>query len=199
MATIAQVRALIGDLPRFDRQTATGDGASRHFIVSNYPTVTGSDSITVNDVTVTTYTINPTSGVVSFTAAPILDSEIVILYEYAELSDETITAALALNPNVYTAAALCADSLAGKYASQVDQQVGDLRISFSQRAKQWADMAKRLRASASRYSVFAPYAGGISVADKQANAANADRVKPAFTAHLHDTPGTETAVDDAGI
>jgi hypothetical protein len=195
MVTVAQVRALIGDLPRFDRQVATGDGASRQFVVGNYPIITGSDSITVSGVTVTAYTINPTAGLVSFTDAPLLDSEIVILYEYAELADETITAILALQPNAYQAAAMCAENLAGRYANLVDRQVGDLRASYSQRAKQWLELAGRLRTSASRGSLALaiPYAGGISVADKLAQETNTDRVAPAFTRNLHDNP--ETSID----
>lgn len=195
MATVAQVRAILGDLPRFDRQTATGDGASKQFIVANYPIITGSDSITINGVAVTAYTANPTTGVISFTAAPALDAAIVILYEYAELADETITAILALQPNAYQAAATCAENLAGRYANLVDRQVGDLRASYSQRAKQWLELAGRLRSAASRASLAlaTPYAGGISIADKLAQESNTDRVAPAFTRNLHDNP--ETSVD----
>jgi hypothetical protein len=201
MATVAQVRALLGDLPRFDRQTATGDGASRQFIVANYPIITGSDSITIDGTPTTAYTANPNTGVIAFTTAPALDAAIVILYEYAELADETITAILALQPNAYQAAAMCAENLAGRYANLVDRQVGDLRASYSQRAKQWLELAGRLRTSASRGSLAlaVPYAGGISIADKLTQESNTDRVAPAFTRNLHDDPETARAVDDASF
>lgn len=195
--SVQQVRILIGDLPKWDRQTATGDGVTKNFIASSLPIITGSESITVNSVlqTLTThYTLNSDLGLFIFVTAPTDGHAIVSQFQYAELSDETITAILALHSNVYLAAAMCAESLAGKYSSAVDKQVGDFRLSYSQRAKAWIDLAGKLRASASRNSMFAPYCGGISIADKQASADDTDRVQPAFTASLHNNPETGTDV-----
>ena len=191
--SVAQVRVLIGDLPKWDRQTTTGDGTTKRFILSSLPIITDTEILTVDGVTKTNptdYTVSADLGLVTFVAAPGDQAALAIQFSYAELSDETITAIIALQPNVYLAAAMCAESLAGKYSSAVDKQVGDLRLSFSQRAKAWSDLAGRLRTSASRNSMFAPYAGGISIADKQASADDTDRVQPAFTATLHNNPET---------
>lgn len=45
-------------------------------------------------------------------------------------------------------------------------------------------------AGVSRSAVGQPYAGGISVADKQSNESNTDRVKPRFMRGQFDFPGT---------
>lgn len=203
--SIAQVRVLLGDLPKWDRQTATGDGNTKRYIVSALPIITGSEIVTVagSTQTLTThYSLNADLGLFVFVTAPADTAAIVAQFSYAELSDESITAILALNSNVYVAAALGAESLAGKYASLVDKKIGDLSNSYSQRAKAWLELAKRLRSSVQSTALLgalalaSPYAGGISVADKRTVASNTDRTRPAFTTDLHDTPlGSYTDAD----
>lgn len=183
--SVATVRILLGDQPKFDRQVATGDGASTLFALTKYPVITSSFSCTVDGGAVSP-SLDSETGIVTFSPAP--SGSIVFLFTYAEISDESITALLALESDVYSAAALAAESIAGRYSSSVDKKIGDLSISNSQRAKQWIDKAKAIRA-AGRSGLFVPYAGGISVADKETYTGNSDIVQPAFTRRLHDNDG----------
>lgn len=88
------------------------------------------------------------------------------------------------NGNTFRAAARAAETLAAKYsAAVVEKQVGPLRISSGTRgltkAERYLKLAKHLWSRAFSRSV-SPYAGGISVADKNERRADTDRVKPAF-------------------
>lgn len=185
MATINDVRILLGDLSKWDRQTATGDGVSTRYIVSSLPIITDSEIITVDAVAqtkTTHYTLNPDLGLFTFVTAPGNALAVVAQFAYAELSDESITALIALEPNAYLAAAMGAQSLAGKYASLCDQKVGDLSISYGQRSKAWAELAVKLRTTSrsGTGNMIAPYAGGLSKAEKTTDKENEDLVQPFF-------------------
>jgi hypothetical protein len=104
------------------------------------------------------------------------------------LENEEINWLLAQNTSVYVAASEAAKAIAALYGREVDKQVGDLRISASQRQKQYLDLAKQLRSRAAQS--VSPYAGGISRSDKQSVVANTDRVPPAFERGMFDNPGT---------
>lgn len=195
--SIAQVRALLGDMPKWDRQTATGDGVTKNYIASSLPIVEDSESVTVNSSSVTKptqYTIDYDLGLISFVTAPGDGQAIVTQFSYAELSDDTITALLSIEPNPYLAASIAANNLAGKYASQVDKQVGDLRLSYSQRAKAWRDLATALAAANNRSlaTITAPWAGGTSRADKEIYRQNTDIVAPTMTKTMQEFPGEST-------
>ena len=82
------------------------------------------------------------------------------------------------NGNVLLAAADGARALAGKYSRRADKAVGDLRLSFSQQAQHYWELAKRLQTEAGKRAV--PYAGGISKSDKKTQEEDTDRVRPAF-------------------
>lgn len=98
------------------------------------------------------------------------------------VQDEEILFALSQNPNVYMAAAIICDSLASMFSRKVDRQTGDVRDSFSQRAKAYAERAKELRSqgASKALSLAKPLAGGISVSDKERALRNPDRVRPSF-------------------
>lgn len=98
------------------------------------------------------------------------------------ITDEEI--AYLLTDSTVTAASIAAcEALAAKFARQVDRSVGNLSLSSSQRAAQFRELAATLR---KRTGYLArPYAGGISVADKEARDADTDRVKPIFTRAQH--------------
>lgn len=88
------------------------------------------------------------------------------------------------NGNTLEAAARAAEALASKYsAAVVEKQVGPLRISSGTRgltkAERYLKLAKHLWQRALARSAT-PYAGGISVADKNARRADTERVKPTF-------------------
>ena len=105
-----------------------------------------------------------------------------------QLHDEEIAWFLGANGSVYVAAAEAAKAIAAMYGRDVDKQVGDLKISASQRQKHYADLAKQLRSRAA-LSV-SPYAGGISRSDKESVESNTDRVRPSFERGMFDYPGT---------
>ena len=96
------------------------------------------------------------------------------------LNDAEIAYANAQFPgNVKLAAAYAAKAIAAIFSRRADKQVGDLRITYSQQMKQYLDLAKKFEAEGSRAGAR-PYAGGITVSDKQAVNLDADRVKPSF-------------------
>ena len=65
-------------------------------------------------------------------------------------------------------ASYCAQAIAALYKTLVDKNVGDLKISYSQMAKQFEAISERLRSRAA-ISMVPTYFGGINLADKIAN------------------------------
>ncbi len=100
------------------------------------------------------------------------------------LQDEEITWLLGQEGQPLAAAAAALEALAARFARQVDKAVGDLRLSLSQKAASFAARAAELR---SRLALAAaPYAGGLSEAEKAAAEGEADLVQPAFKRGMHD-------------
>lgn len=96
------------------------------------------------------------------------------------ISDEEVNYTIALvyaaDPPAsgnYLPAAFCADSIASKSARSVDKSVGDLRISYSQQAKAFRDMAFQLRQRATLAGVKV-YAGGQLLGEKLGDYVNTD-------------------------
>ncbi len=89
------------------------------------------------------------------------------------------------------AAIAAARALGARYARKADKVIGRLKISSGAVAKHYFDLAKELEAGLSRRSGGAEgiYAGGISVADKEMEEADPDRVAPAFTRGQFDNHG----------
>lgn len=80
----------------------------------------------------------------------------------------------------YLPAAYCADSIAAKYKKAADKAVGDLHISYSQMAKQFAEIAVQLRRRATIAGV-PTYFGGLSRAAKLAQYKDSDLLGTAIT------------------
>jgi hypothetical protein len=101
------------------------------------------------------------------------------------LSDEEILWLVSEFGNPYLAAAQAAEAIysGGKL---VDKKIGDLEIKASMRADQFMKLAKSLRRRAGRGAM--PYAGGISIADKDAYRDNTDIPTPAFEEGQYDHP-----------
>ncbi len=78
----------------------------------------------------------------------------------------------------YLPAAYAADGIAAKSARSVDKSVGDLRLSYSQQAKAFRDLATVLRRRATLAGVPI-YFGGQSLAEKQAFYADPDQTQAA--------------------
>jgi len=104
--------------------------------------------------------------------------------------DEEITFALSEEGNVHAAASLIAKAIAGKFASSSDRAIGDLKISFSQRQKQYLDLAEQLRHRGD-VSGGRAFAGGISKSEKTSEEQDTDRAPPAFERGMHDNVGTQ--------
>lgn len=101
--------------------------------------------------------------------------------------DEEISFALAQeNNSLYRAAALLLDALSK--TAQQSRSIGDLSI--SSQSGGFSALATRYRMLATRGAM--PFAGGISVSDKETRTADTDRVRPAFTRELHQTPGLDS-------
>lgn len=105
--------------------------------------------------------------------------------------DEEITWVLTQQPNVYRAAAQVARQIARYFARQCDLDIArEVRISLSDRSKNYFALADDLEEQVSTGAGFGgvgAFAGGISVAQKQAAESDADRVAPAFTRRLMET------------
>jgi hypothetical protein len=110
-----------------------------------------------------------------------------------ELTNLEVDYLLILEPNSMRAAARGAEVLAAKYAKYADEKwVGPLRLRYTERSARFTALAKSLwRRAAS--STVAPYAGGISVTDKEMNEADSDRVVPAFAREMMEYPSGTTS------
>lgn len=95
--------------------------------------------------------------------------------------------------NVIRAAARAAEALQGLYAKKAEERrVGPLWLrSFSDKSQKYAALAKSLWRRAG-VSSAAPFAGGISVTDKNARVLDGDRVKPAFRRQMMSYPRGES-------
>ena len=101
------------------------------------------------------------------------------------VTDEEIAYAVANEGNNYLAAAEICRAIAAKFAKLVDKSVGDLRIAYNQRQQAYKDLMKMLTTRGNR-SAATPYAGGISISDKDTVEDNTDRVQPGIKRNLHD-------------
>jgi hypothetical protein len=119
--------------------------------------------------------VNPTTGdrdKVRFLVGDTNDNDQLVTDEEIEWALET--------ENVYNAAATVALSIALKFARQADKTVDDLSIKYSQKSKNYMDLARELRTRANKRSFARPYLGGTSKAQKDSDAEDTDLVQPFF-------------------
>lgn len=110
-----------------------------------------------------------------------------------ELSDEEIAYVLTQETNVKYASAACCDRIAAKYARKVEKSVGDLKLSMQQKFDQYMKLAERIRSRAGSAPI--PFAGGISLADKQNRELDTDRNQGPFTVDTEEMlPNDSTVV-----
>lgn len=102
-----------------------------------------------------------------------------------QLQDEEIVYVLTRDGSVTSAAISCCRMLASRYARYVDKEVGDLKKMYSQRVEHYTTLADKLEARSVRLS-GRPYAGGMSVAEKEVDAANTDLPQVSITRGIHD-------------
>lgn len=105
------------------------------------------------------------------------------------VSDEEITWAVAQGPTTLAAARI-AEVIAGRFSRRADKEVGDLSLRASQKAKAYLVLAQRLQVRANLVAGV-PYAGGISVSDKQDQEDDTDRVSGSSVG-MHDNPYSQT-------
>jgi hypothetical protein len=108
-----------------------------------------------------------------------------------QIADEEITFALTQRSSIYGTAADCCRYIAAQYSRKADvisqsPGGGALKTNYSQQAKSYLAMAAQFENNALGRGGALPYAGGISVTDKQMNEANTDRVAPQFNIGLDD-------------
>lgn len=107
--------------------------------------------------------------------------------------DEEINWLVAQKASVYYAAAAACEALAVQYAQRqpTAEQVGQLSVTWGDRAKMLEDRAKTLRRQAA-LSGATPFLGGADAADRDARAADTGRVQPSFRVGQFDNPGVST-------
>jgi hypothetical protein len=87
------------------------------------------------------------------------------------------------NDSPMNAAIRCCESIIGKFSRLANESVGQVKVNFKEKAEGYVRMLTILKSRLATEDA-APYAGGISISDKQANAQNTDRVKPDFRKHM---------------
>jgi hypothetical protein len=113
-------------------------------------------------------------------------------------NDAEIEWLLAQQPNVYRAAALGARTKANEAVDNVSSKtVGSLTLTYSDRAGKWLELAESLEKQADKGlgSAIGVYSGGISKADKEAQASDDDWDDPWFYREMWDNPGSDLDYD----
>jgi hypothetical protein len=123
------------------------------------------------------------------------DEEIAWINNQLTGSDTATTA-------LYNVAYRACITIASKFSRMADKSVGDLRVSMSQKAKAYREQADSLLLLAGREgSVPTPYAGGISIADKDVDQGDSDIVEPSFSFGQFDNSrgGADSVVANFGV
>src|SRR5579859_7821347 len=102
------------------------------------------------------------------------------------MQDEEINFALTLRPSLYGSAATCCMSLSNKFSREADSVTGELKTTYSAKAKAYAARAAYYETQAAIFSGAMPVVGGVSIADKMAMEGNEDRVPPQFNVGMTD-------------
>lgn len=103
-----------------------------------------------------------------------------------QFQDEEINAALARRGSVYGACADLCRAYAARVSRSVDQAVTGAAAKFSQMSRQYRIMALTYEAKAASSGMGTPYAGAISLTDKNNQVQDQDRVPPLFQRGMHD-------------
>lgn len=113
------------------------------------------------------------------------------------LQDEEIQSFLRLyNQTPLNAAIRCCETIIAKLSRRPDEQVGQVRISYSQQAKAYRALLSDLQNRIATENA-APYAGGISISDQNAQNQNPDRVRPKFNRNIFNNREDSPFVDGA--
>lgn len=99
------------------------------------------------------------------------------------LTDEEIQYLIDNESDANMAAFTASETIAAKFSRLADESVGQVSVSYSQKAEHYWKLAKTLKLKANKLAV--PYAGGISQSDKTNVENDTDRVEPFFNRELH--------------
>ncbi len=94
------------------------------------------------------------------------------------MEDEEITYLLSVHGGITFTSAQCCDNIAAKFSRDADLMEGTFRITASQMARAYERQAVRLRKQGALGAP--PYAGGISISDKDVDESNTDVPVPSF-------------------
>lgn len=115
------------------------------------------------------------------------------------LQDAEINYFISVEGESRRAAARSALAIVAKFARCVNESVGRIKVSFEQRVDHYNKLAEELMMEADAV-VGTPFAGGISVSDKQTTELDDDRVQPQFNRATHENPrnrfNSEERIDD---
>lgn len=103
-----------------------------------------------------------------------------------QLQDEEISFLLTMRSSVYGTAAECCRSIASQFSRKADSVQGQLHTVYSAQAKAYAARATDFETRSAALGGAMPYAGGLSLADKDNQLEDSDRVEPQFTIGLED-------------
>ena len=106
------------------------------------------------------------------------------------LSDEAINYFGTQAGNNFGTAAIACDAIAASFAGDSDKEVGDLKLSLSQKSIAYEKRAKGFRKQSIK--LVGPVAGGVSIAAKKTQTSDTDRVKPGIRKGQFDNPGGST-------
>lgn len=112
------------------------------------------------------------------------------------LQDEEINFILTLRSALYGACAIACAQIAAKYSRDADSVQGETRTLYSTRSRAFAARVAYFEEQATIFGGAEPYAGGISIADKERNIVDEDRVPPDFNRGM--TDNTNYPVSPAG-
>lgn len=121
------------------------------------------------------------------------------------MTDSEIQAIVGLQPILTYAAAACADIIAARVSRDVDMAIGATRISLSQKADAFRQLADRLRKTSgdlpggdgSGIATASMFVGGLSVDQREDLLfRDSDRIKPQFVTGQDDNPGTVNGLVD---
>jgi hypothetical protein len=111
-----------------------------------------------------------------------------LIYTTRSSSSGTGTQVGATTVDLYQAAIAAVVALAGIYTRKANKSVGDLSVQSAAIADNYRKLRSDLMSQAARHSVPIPYAGAISVADKEIDASDTDIPAWDFTIGMDDNP-----------
>ena len=110
------------------------------------------------------------------------------------LSDESINYLSGQAGNTFGVAALACEAIAAKFAGDSDKEVGDLKLSLSQKSVAYEKRAKGFRKQSIK--LVGPVAGGVSIAAKKVQESDTDRVKPGLSKGQFENQSTGSRFSD---